>query len=166
MKKILPFLMIPIAIALGGGLGIFFRPEPPVETASAPCGDMNGAAASDRAPAEAPEPDLEDREYVKLNNQFVVPVVKGDDIASLVVLSLSLEVKKDTQDTALIHEPKLRDVFLQELFDFAHEGGFDGAYTRSTSLDVLRDSLMRVGSRVLGDDLLDVLITDIARQDY
>ena len=64
-------------------------------------------------------------EYVKLSNQFVVPVVKGKTVVSLVVLSLSLEVPEGQKDAVFRREPKLRDSFLQVLFDHANIGGFD-----------------------------------------
>eukprot|EP00903_Cladosiphon_okamuranus_P021954 g20186.t1 len=127
-----------------------------------PCGDAPPAMA---AKEEAEEVPPEDREYVKLNNQFIVPVVTDGRVGALVVMSLSVEVKIGSRETVFLREPKLRDVFLQELFDHANQGGFKGAFTNSNTLDVLRNSLTEAGRNVLGDQLLDVLITDIARQD-
>ena len=44
--------------------------------------------------AEAPAPVeiSEEREYAKLNNQFVVPIVEEGRVAALVVMSLNVEV--------------------------------------------------------------------------
>jgi len=62
-------------------------------------------------------------------------------------------------------EPKLRDTFLQVLFDHANVGGFRGAFTNSSNLDVLRQALFAAGKKVMGDTITDVLIVEIARQD-
>ena len=102
---------------------------------------------------------------MKLNNQFIVPVVEDGRVASLVVMSLSVEVRTGTREVVFAREPKLRDIFLQQLFDHANQGGFRGAFTNSNTMDVLRNALREAATPVLGDSLLDVLITDIARQD-
>lgn len=86
-------------------------------------------------------------------------------ISGLVVMSLSLEVGPGGQDLVFAREPKLRDVFLQVLFDHANAGGFDGAFTDANRLDPLRAALREVAVNVLGGVVSDVLIVDIARQD-
>lgn len=162
MKKLLPLILIILGIGGGAGAGLALRPKPMPEDMANPCGD---AVAPEKA--EDPEEEVlpEDREYVKLNNQFIVPVVAEGRVDALVVMSLSVEVKLGARETVFLREPKIRDLFLQEMFDHANQGGFKGAFTNSNTLDVLRNSLKEAGRQVLGDQLLDVLITDIARQD-
>ena len=70
---------------------------------------------AEKAAKEKEEEMEAQREYVKLSNQFVVPVVKNERVSSLVVLSLSVEVKAGTSQDMFSHEPKLRDLFLQAL---------------------------------------------------
>jgi len=106
-----------------------------------------------------------DTEYVKLNNQFVVPVVSDDLIKSLVVLSLSIEIKEGMAEVVYAVEPKLRDSFLQVLFDYAHLGGFDGAFTNSDNVIRLKEQLYRSAKDILGTDIKSVLIVDFVRQD-
>ena len=104
-------------------------------------------------------------EFVKLNNQFVIPIIRDERVASLVVLSLSLETRVPMNDAVFNREPKLRDSFLQVLFDHANMGGFNGSFTDAEMLDVLRRSLRDVARRELGSEVENVLITDISRQD-
>ncbi len=104
-------------------------------------------------------------EFVKLNNQFVVPVVADGQVQALVVVTLSLETAQGLRDAIYAREPKLRDAFLQVLFDHSNMGGFQGAFTRSNNLDVLRDALRQVARNEFGNDVHNVLIVDIARQD-
>lgn len=111
------------------------------------------------------EPEEGAPEYVKMNNQFVVPVVDEGRVAAMVVLSLSLEVEAGNTEAVYQREPKLRDAFLQVLFDHANVGGFSGSFTDGSNLVVLRTSLKEAASLVLGTMVSDILITDIARQD-
>ncbi len=168
MKKLLPILLIVLGLGGGAGAGLMLRPAPP-EVVIDPCGDMPAVDHADaEQPAPAPqEPEEEDasREYVKMQNQFIVPVVTSDRVAALVVLALSLEVDPGQTEFVFSREPKLRDVFLQTLFDHANMGGFDGNFTNSNNLDTLRSSLFNVARRIVGPVVTDVLITDIARQD-
>ena len=62
-------------------------------------------------------------------------------------------------------EPKLRDAFLRVMFDHANAGGFDGAFTNSNQMDVLRRALREVAQKTIGPTASDVLILDIVRQD-
>lgn len=164
MRKLLPVILALIGTAAGVGAGLFlFPPKSDVQMA-APCGDADAHPQT-----AAPKPEEEETEptteFVKLSNQFVIPVVSGERVRSLVVMSLSIEVPVGQTDAVHSREPKLRDSFLQVLFDHANLGGFDGAFTRSDNLDVLRQSLREAAARTLGDSAADILITDIARQD-
>lgn len=182
MKKLLPLLLALIGLGGGMGAGLMLRPaaHPPegeaaVEGAAAPEGEA--ATAEGEAPAEgedaaAAEGEGEGEadpatapEYVKMSNQFVIPVVSEGEVASMVLLSLSLEVKAGGTEQTYSIEPKLRDAFLQVLFDHANSGGFAGSFTDGANLVVLRRALLEVARKTTGDLVLDVLISDITRQD-
>ena len=51
------------------------------------------------------------------------------------------------------------------MFDHAHIGGFDGAFAESQRLAVLRVALLETAQAIVGPDVLDILITDIVRQE-
>jgi hypothetical protein len=164
-------LLLPLILALAGlgagvGAGLFLKPEEAPEEAGEAVA-AEGHAAGEDAPLGSEE-HVEDGagpEYVKLNNQFVVPVVQEGRVAAMVVLSLSLEVEAGNTEAVYQREPKLRDVFLQVLFDHANVGGFSGSFTDGSNLVILRTSLKEAAALVLGTTVRDVLITDIARQD-
>lgn len=166
MRKLLPVILALFGIGGGVGAGLMLKPDLPAESdlleAADPCGDQ--VATSEAKPEQTgPAPDMQ--EYVKLNNQFIVPVVLGDRVNSLVVLSLSIGVTKGQAGTVFDREPKLRDALLQVLFNHANIGGFQGAFTESANMAVLRRALNDAGRSVLGDVMGDILITDLARQD-
>ena len=174
MRKLLPILLALLGTGAGIGAGILLAPahETPAEDtvghASDDQGDDHDAPAADHAGAdahEAPDEARRNAEYVKLNNQFVVPVVNGERVQSLVVMSLSLETTPGGTEQVYAREPKLRDLFLRVLFDHANIGGFEGNFTDVQRLDILRRSLLEAARNVMGGEVLDVLITEIARQD-
>lgn len=174
MKKLLPILLAVIGVGAGIGAGVMLRPPPAEVVEIQPCGDgteMAKAAshaegqAKDHGDEDAVDPEAELREYVKLNNQFVVPVVTESKVEALVVLSLSVEVGPGQKEQVYAREPKLRDAFLQVLFDHANMGGFRGAFTNANNMDVLRNALNEAAHKAIGDAISDVLITEIARQD-
>ena len=168
-RKLIPVLLLCIGIAGGVGAGVALRPA----SDTAAHTETDTPRKKDRAPVghETPAADGHDvqegtdKEYVKLNNQFIIPILRSDVVASLVVLSLSIEV--DASQTELIYsrEPKLRDAFLQVLFDHANMGGFNGEFTNANTMDILRMSLTEAAQSTIGNAVSNVLITEIARQD-
>lgn len=168
MGKILPVLLALIGVAAGVGAGLALRPDPAEVVDMHPCGDETEQKVSEKTEAsnkKAPGDDAASREYVKLNNQFVVPVVTNDLVDSLVVMSLSVEVSQGQTQAVYSREPKLRDALLQVLFDHANIGGFEGEFTSAENMDILRSALSETAQGVVGDVVMGILITDIARQD-
>jgi flagellar FliL protein len=149
LKKLLPVLLGLFGLGIGLGAGLFLRPahdeeavveEEPVDPALAP-------------------------EYAKLPNQFIIPVMNKGKVGAMVILSLSLEVTNGTTQEVYKIEPKLRDVFLQVMFDHANAGGFSGSFTDGANLLLLRRALLEAAKGVLKETVKDVLIMDIVRQD-
>ena len=149
IRKLLPIILGLLGLGLGIGAGIFLRPAP----------EEHAVVEEEPIdPALAPE-------YVKLANQFIVPVMAKGKVGAMVILSLSLEVANGTAAQVYKVEPKLRDVFLQVMFDHANSGGFSGSYTDGANLLLLRKALLESAKGVLKDGVSDVLIVDIVRQD-
>ena len=176
IRKLLPVLLALLGLGIGLGAGIALRP------AAAPA--ALDAASSDGAGAHGAEPDPNASqpeagahggaaseseggalEYVKMANQFVVPMIEGGKVSAMVILSLSIEVKTGQTADVYSKEPKLRDSFLQVMFDHANAGGFDGPFTDSANMIALRRALLESARQTLGESAQDVLITDIVRQD-
>lgn len=157
MGKLIPLILVLIGAAAGLGAGLALRPAPEAD------------AHAEEAP-QPPDPALDAEgkplhDYARLNNQFIVPVVEGDKVAALVILSLSLEVTPGLGETVFAREPKLRDAFLQVLFAHANAGGFRGSFTENVTLSSLRQSLLETARSIVGTGVSDVLIIDLVRQD-
>ncbi len=157
MKKLLPLLLALVGLGVGVGGGLALKPPAPELTPE--------ELAEIKYAAEEAKEEEATTAFVKINNQFVVPVVKGDRVHSLVVLSISLETKQEYTELLYGKEPKLRDAFLRVMFDHAYAGGFGGAFTASPTLDTLRNSLLESARAIVDDAVTNVLITDIVRQD-
>lgn len=123
----------------------------------------HGAKSAKGGHGEPTDPEAHD--FVKLNNQFIVPVLEHGRVTSMVIMSLTLEVGAGGRDRVFALEPKLRDAFLRVMFDHANAGGFDGNFTSGSNMLVLRDALKEVAFKTLGPILLNVLIIDLVRQD-
>lgn len=172
MKKLLPLLLGIIGLGTGLGAGIFLK-EPEPEPAEDSTAEEHAPAKKDSKSSKHDKDDHGDHDdeadkdvdYIKLNNQFVVPLVADGAVVSLVVLSLSLEVDPGNEEMIYEREPKVRDAFLRVLFDHANAGGFSGDFTRLSNMIVLRDSLREIARKTLGDVVQNVLIIDLVRQD-
>ncbi|MEP3638572.1 MAG: flagellar basal body-associated FliL family protein [Paracoccaceae bacterium] len=167
IKKILPIILLVIGTGGGIGTGLALRPASTIDAAGEESVESSKEAQTKEASGEESE-DGENatHEYVKMSNQFVIPVVDAEQVKALVVMSLSLEVTLGSKAEVYEREPKIRDSFLQVLFDHANIGGFDGAFTDAQNMDSMRQALREIAQRDLGDVVSDVLILDIARQDY
>lgn len=168
IKKLLPILLALIGTGAGIGAGIMLKPSPaPEDLAAVECVPPDGEVHHETVDGEeAVDVDAPTQtEFVKMSNQFIIPIMGTERVQAMVVASLSLEVRTGTTEAVYSREPKLRDVFLQVMFDHANIGGFEGSFTKSDRMDILRRSLVDAARAVLGNDVADVLITEIARQD-
>ena len=161
IRKLLPVVLTIIGTGSGIGAGLLLLPQPGEEaTDPEATGEAREAASATKAEETSGR-----HEFVQLNNQFIVPLVEGDRIGAMVVLSLSVEVDRGGAQTVYALEPKLRDGFLQVLFDHANRGGFEGEFTNADSMGVLRRVLLEAAQDRLDQSVHAVLITEIARQD-
>ncbi len=192
MGKLIPIILMLIGAGAGVGAGIMLRPaaEPEMAAADAtdygenaedepddgyPEADNNEDAGYDSADAEY---DTQDEysgdkgkggvpaiEYIALRRQMIVPLVDGDRVGALMILSLSIEATGGSIELIYNREPKLRDEFLQVLFRHANTGGFDGMFTSGEAMSDLKSALNAAASDVLGSVSHQVLITEILRQE-
>ncbi|MES0826704.1 flagellar basal body-associated FliL family protein [Ruegeria sp. SCP11] len=168
MMKLLPVVFLLVGLGAGIGAGVVLAPpgetkeDAKQEDTKAEKLNENSDEKKDNA---GKKDEQSDYEYLKLTKQFVVPVVDTDRIAALVTMSLSLEVTPAMTEAFYAREPKLRDGFLQVMFDHANSGGFDGAFTDSDNMNVLRKALLETARKDLGDDVSQVLIMSVSRQD-
>jgi len=154
MARLTPVLIALLALVLGAGAGFWFRPAPE-EGAPEAGADLPEAPPDTQRPASA----------LRLDNQFVVPLVENGRVTGLVVLTLGLDVDPAIRDQVFSAEPRLRDAFLRVLFDHANAGGFSGNFTNISAREALRRALRESARAALGEGVSAVLIIDMLRQD-
>lgn len=174
MKLLIPVILL--LVGVGGGVGAAIVLAPSAETEEgADAAEDAGDATEDGETAEVEDPEEEEPadendetkavEFLNMENQFIVPLVDDGVVHGLVVVTISLEVTEGT--IAGVHqlEPKIRDRFLQVLFNHANNGGFAGNFTDFRYIQSLKDELLRNAQVVAGRDVSDILILDLVRQD-
>lgn len=169
MKKLLPIILVVLGIAGGGAAGVFLKPAPePVEaktdTAEAPPepedqGELQGKGGG--SATERTEPSS----YIKIGRQTIVPVVEGGETRALMMFELAIDVPPSLTDRTLQMEPRLRDVFLRELFLMSNTGAFLTNFTDDRVIEELRLNLTHAARQHLGDGVKEVLILDVIRQE-
>jgi hypothetical protein len=159
---LLPVILLLLGVGSGVGAGLFLMPEPEDPMVATDCADPNEMT---QAALPTTVDVTTEREFAKLNNQFIIPVVEEGMVSALVVMSLNLEVTVGSRPAIFTAEPKLRDRFLQVMFDHANTGGFSGNFTSGTNMGVLRSDLLRAAKDISGERVTDVLVIDIVRQD-
>lgn len=167
--KLIPIILAIVGLGAGIGAGMALRPDPKeVAMLENPCGDYAAMPDQEMDKQEAEEdsePDASAYDFVKLNNQFIVPVVSDSRVTSLVVMSLTLQVEAGLTDGVYAVEPRMRDALLRVMFDHANSGGFNGPFTEAARMKILRAALLEAAQATAGDVVSDVLIIDVVRQD-
>jgi flagellar protein FliL len=111
-------------------------------------------------------PVIEDsRVFIDMDRKFVVPLVEGRRVRSMLVADLRLEVRQGAEERARHLKPKLRDAFLSTLFAMAVAGAFDGDLYSNNVQDELRGRLLEAAKTLLNEDATAVLIGEFLRQD-
>lgn len=168
IAKLLPVLLVLIGVGAGVAAGLTLRPVPePSEDMALMTGEDADMDKRAGAPSEgSDDASMEESfDFVRLNNQFVVPIVVDSRVNSLVVMSLTIQVDLGQTESVYRVEPRLRDALLQVMFDHANSGGFDGPFTEAARMKILRTALREAAQSTVGDTVSDVLIIDVVRQD-
>ncbi len=168
IRKLLPVLLAVAGLAGGAGAGYVLRPAPAPDAAEATA-DGHASQTAAAHPREGDHGDghgdAGESEFVKLDHQFVIPVLANGRVTSMVAMSLTLDLEPGSRGAVTARQPLLRDRFLRVLMDHANTGGFDGTFTSNGALGALKTALMEAGNAALGGGVRDVLILDVARQE-
>ncbi|MFQ5562732.1 MAG: hypothetical protein ACE5FO_04090 [Parvularculaceae bacterium] len=176
MMKIIPIILQAIFVVFGVGAGFWIKSLPIASDAAG----IEAGEDDPREPAEKPEKKKKETKgkhggghgkgdnsgsgYMKFGRQFIVPVLKQDEVKSLVIMELNIETPSDAVESLYTQEPKLRDALLGRLLELSTRGVFNDQLIEKENLDFVRTELLEVLREVIGDDAQDVLILGITRQ--
>lgn len=103
--------------------------------------------------------------YFKFSREFVVPVVSGGRVTSLVILNLNLEADADMSQKLFEMEPKLRDNIMTTLITISNDGKTFESMTDVENYESIRSMVMMNLKSVMATGVHNVLIVDLAKQD-
>lgn len=168
MRFLLPVLLALLGLGLGIGGGYFFAGSADSEMASADDEQADSGDTPQDVYKYVPDRRREravETQFVDFTRQFIIPIILEDDVESLVIATMSAEIAVGAEEIFYAQEPRLRDAFLQVMFNHANTGGFEGPFTSSPRLAVLRRSLLEAGHEIMGEALVEVLFSELGRQD-
>lgn len=105
-----------------------------------------------------------DYQYFSFSREFVVPLMENGTVESLVLLNLNLEVSSDISGKLFSIEPKLRDNIMSTLITLSNDGITLAEPTRVASYETIRSLVLANLKDSVSEDILNVLIVDIAKQ--
>ncbi len=103
--------------------------------------------------------------YFKFSREFVVPVVSGGRVTSLVILNLNLEADASMSQKLFEMEPKLRDNIMTTLITISNDGKTFESMTDVENYESIRSMVMMNLKSVMSTGVHNVLIVDLAKQD-
>jgi hypothetical protein len=181
MQKIIAVVIVLLGVGGGLALGMALRPGDAAQGPDdAAAGAVPAEAAGEHGVAESDGAEYgggdgsdgghdgeagAERDYVKMGRQIIIPIVKGGETQALMLFDLALDVPLSLTERTHAAKPRLRDAFLRELFEMSYTGAFSSTYTDERIIEELRAKLRAAARRLLGDEVAEVLILDIMRQE-
>ena len=173
MRKIIALVIVLLGVGGGLALGVVLRMGDTAPTPDAAAEMDHGAEETggvdqgDGVRSDASH-DVEtgpERSYVKIGRQIIIPIVKDGETQALMLFDLALDVPVSMTERTYAAEPRLRDAFLREMFAMSYSGAFSSTYTDERVIEELRGKLRAAARRLLGEEVAEVLILDIMRQE-
>lgn len=169
MKKLLIFILPLLGLLGGGAAGAMLRAPAEPDTAQE---DGHAAQTPETGHDAAPKTgghggetaDKDGLAWFRFPSQFFVPIIRNARPEAVMVLTLTIETTKASEQNIFSKEHRLRDALLRQLLIHANTGGFDGNFTSDAHMTELRSKLVKAATEVAGPDVRDVLIEDLARQ--
>ena len=170
MKLVITSVIAIIFVALGSLAGVMLKPT--VEVAA----NTTSEASEGDYPAEKKDAKKKsdsydsggssgDSVYYKFSREFVVPIMRGGQVESLVILHISLETDEATSDDLFSEEPKLRDNIMTTLIELSNDGRTLIELTDVSNYETMRSMILMNLQSAISDGIKNVLIVDVAKQD-
>ncbi len=102
--------------------------------------------------------------YYKFSREFVVPIMRGGQVTSLVILHISLETDSSTSERLFSEEPKLRDNIMTTLIALSNDGRTLERPTDINNYETIRSMILMNLKDSIDSGIKNVLIVDMAKQ--
>ena len=174
MKLVITSVVAVIFVALGSFAGVVLKPAAPAAASVAvDSGDYEGDKKDGYGGEKAaPKGDKYDKPassgdsaYYKFSREFVVPIMRGGQVKSLVILHISLETDNSTAESLFTEEPKLRDNIMTTLIELSNDGRTLEELTNVNNYETIRAMILMNLNDAISQGIKNVLIVDVAKQD-
>lgn len=188
MKQIIPAVIAGIFIALGGFGGFYLKSSGSAEASSAPAATDHGEKSDGHEKKSSGHGEKKDDghgkdkkakgghgskgsaasgdvSYYNFTREFVVPIIRDEQVVSLVILNLNLEVDSSISGKLFGMEPKLRDNIMTTLIGISNDGHTFNNMTDVENYEYIRASVLENLQEKVATEIRNVLIMDMARQD-
>ena len=180
MKLILTSVVAIIFIALGSFAGVMLKAPSSAAAAGAEpsdgdYADKKGGEKKDEKGGDKKDAKKGDKyaksggsggsEYYKFSREFVVPVMRNDQVKSLVIIHINLETDSATSDALFSEEPKLRDNIMTTLIELSNDGRTLEEPTQIDNYEMIRSMVLMNLKDGVAEGIKNVLIVDMAKQD-
>lgn len=102
--------------------------------------------------------------YYKFSREFVVPIMRGGQVTSLIILHINLETDTSTADKLFAEEPKLRDNIMTTLIGLSNDGRTLEQPTDIRNYEQIRATILTNLQDSIDEGIQNVLIVDMAKQ--
>ncbi len=103
--------------------------------------------------------------YYKFSREFVIPLMREEQVDALIIMNLNLEVDSDFSGSLFSKEPKLRDNIMSTLIALSNDGRTLDNFSNVESYETIRSLILKNLNSELGPGILNVLILDMAKQE-
>lgn len=123
-------------------------------------------AKKDKKDGHGAETSSSGSSYFRFSREFVVPIIKNERVASLVILNINIESDAAASDKLFSQEPVLRDVVMTTLIEISGDGKTFQSMTSIENYETVRSLILGALQKKFPDmGIKNILILDIARQD-
>jgi flagellar protein FliL len=188
MKNIIAAVVVIVAILIGGVGASFLRAMSGGSASadkhaekSADGGDSDAGAKKDDHGKKSAKKDSHGKEskgghgkedggstdvvYYKFSREFIVPIVRGGRVTSLVILNLNLEADASIEQQLFEMEPKIRDNIMTTLIGLSNDGTTFESMTNVENYESIRSMVLMNLQSVIATGINNVLIVDLAKQE-
>lgn len=103
--------------------------------------------------------------YYRFSREFVVPIIDDDRVRSLVILNLNLQVSASASQNLFSKEPALRDNIMTTLIALSGDDTVFNSLNNIDHYETIRSMILANLQDSFSNDIENVLILDMARQD-
>ncbi|MGB3627517.1 MAG: hypothetical protein WA989_16935, partial [Henriciella sp.] len=174
-----PALIAGIFIIAGGAGGFYLKSSGSADASTAPASSHEGDSSDHDKKSSGHGEDKKAKDghgkdssgengdvtYHNFTREFVVPIIRNEQVVSLVILNLNLEVDNSISGKLFSMEPKLRDNIMTTLIGISNDGKTFNSMTEIENYEYIRATVLKNLQDKVATEIRNVLIMDMARQD-